>query len=332
MLRLAPCKTASAYPFGGASKPKQGDMKHSGGADQDFRELVQKVPEGSLFTIVSDSCHSGGLLDKAKEQIGNSTRQNQTQSREREERSDSGSSFRSFLKETVRDVFESEGTHLRGSRHSQSHYGGDDQKETYAQPTDGHTKNRSLPLSTLVEMLKEKTGKDDIDVGSIRMTLFNIFGDDASPKVKKFMKVMLGKFQQGQPGEEGGFMGMIGALAQEFLKAKLEGNEEEAFKPAIEQQVHSVDEVYAGTKTWAPNNGILISGCQSNQTSADATTPQGSYGALSNAIQSILADKRGNVTSKDLVLKARELLSKQGYTQQPGLYCSDEHVHVSFIC
>ncbi|KAG8078205.1 hypothetical protein GUJ93_ZPchr0007g3388 [Zizania palustris] len=283
--------------------------------DQDFRELVQEVPEGCLFTIVSDSCHSGGLLDKAKEQIGNSTRQNQTQSREHEERSNSGSSFRSFLKETVRDVFESEGTHLpAGSRHGHS-----------------HTKNRSLPLSTLVEMLKEKTGKDDIDVGSIRLTLFNIFGDDASPKVKKFMKVMLGKFQQGQSGE-GGLMGMVGALAQEFLKAKLEGNEEEAFKPAIEQEVHSVDEVYAGTiKTC--NNGILISGCQSNQTSADATTPQGSYGALSNAIQSIiLADKRGNVTNNDLVLKARELLSKQGYTQQPGLYCSDEHVHVSFIC
>jgi hypothetical protein len=185
-------------------------------------------------------------------------------------------------------------------------------------------------------MLKEQTGKDDINVGSIRMTLFNIFGDDASPKIKKFMKVMLGKFHQGQSGEHGGgggVMGMVGALAQEFLKAKLEGNEEEAFKPAIEQEVHSVDEVYAGTKAWAPNNGILISGCQTNQTSADATTPQGvSFGALSNAIQTILAGKHGKVTNKDLVMKAREILSKQGYTQQPGLYCGDENVHVAFIC
>jgi len=303
-------------------------------ADQDFRELVQKVPEGCLFTIVSDSCHSGGLLDSAKEQIGNSTRQNKTQSREPDERphSGSGSGFRSFLKETARDLLESEGIHIPHSRH-----GGDDQDDAYAQPTgDGRTKNRSLPLSTLIEMLKEQTGKDDIDVGSIRMTLFNIFGDDASPKIKKFMKVMLGKFHQDESGEHGsggGVLGMVGALAQEFLKAKLEGNEEEAFKPALEQEVHSVDEVYAGTKAWAPNNGILISGCQTNQTSADATTPQGvSFGALSNAIQTILADKHGRVTNKDLVMKARELLSKQGYTQQPGLYCSDEHVHVAFIC
>lgn len=308
-------------------------------ADQDFRELVQKVPDGCLFTIVSDSCHSGGLLDSAKEQIGNSTKQNKTQSREPEERpaSGSGSGFRSFLKETVRDVFESEGIHIPHSRHGHSQYGGDDQDEAYEQPSrDGRTKNRSLPLSTLIEMLKEQTGKDDIDVGSIRMTLFNIFGDDASPKIKKFMKVMLGKFHQGQSGEEGGgggVMGMVGALAQEFLKAKLEGNEEEAFKPALEQEVHSVDEVYAGTKAWAPNNGILISGCQTSQTSADATTPQGvSFGALSNAIQSILSEKHGKVTNKDLVMKAREMLAKQGYTQQPGLYCSDEHVHVAFIC
>ncbi|KAF8716739.1 hypothetical protein HU200_025824 [Digitaria exilis] len=307
--------------------------------DQDFRELVQKVPDGCLFTIVSDSCHSGGLLDSAKEQIGNSTKQNKTQSREPEERPDSGSGsgFRSFLKETVRDVFESEGIHIPHSRHGHSQYGGDDQDEAYGQSSrDGRTKNRSLPLSTLIEMLKEQTGKDDIDVGSIRMTLFNIFGDDASPKIKKFMKVMLGKFHQGQSGEHGGsggVMGMVGALAQEFLKAKLEGNEEEAFKPALEQEVHSVDEVYAGTKAWAPNNGILISGCQTNQTSADATTPQGvSFGALSNAIQSILSDKHGKVTNKDLVMKAREMLAKQGYTQQPGLYCSDEHVHVAFIC
>lgn len=305
---------------------------------------MQKVPDGCIFTIVSDSCHSGGLLDKAKEQIGNSTRQNQTQSREYEERSgtrknqtqsreyeersDSGSSFRSFLKETVRDVFESH------SHHGQSQYGGEDQDEAYSQPTgDGRTKNRSLPLSTLIEMLKEQTGKDDIEVGSIRMTLFNVFGEDASPKIKKFMKVMLGKFNEGGSGQQGGVMGMVGSLAHEFLKAKLEGNEEETFKPALEQDVQSAGEVYAGTKAWAPNNGILISGCQTSQTSADATTPQGSsFGALSNAIQTILADKHGKITNKDLVMKAREALSKQGYTQQPGLYCSDEHVHVSFIC
>jgi hypothetical protein len=39
-------------------------------ADVDFRELVDKVPQGATFTKLSDSCHSGGLIDQEKEQIG----------------------------------------------------------------------------------------------------------------------------------------------------------------------------------------------------------------------------------------------------------------------
>ncbi|KAJ1274026.1 hypothetical protein BS78_05G031900 [Paspalum vaginatum] len=38
--------------------------------DVDFRELVDRVPRGASFTMVSDSCHSGGLIDQEKEQIG----------------------------------------------------------------------------------------------------------------------------------------------------------------------------------------------------------------------------------------------------------------------
>jgi hypothetical protein len=67
------------------------------------------------------------------------------------------------------------------------------------------------------------------------------------------------------------------------------------------------------------------------ETSADATTPDGtSYGALGNAI--LGEKKRGAVTNKEVVVKAREKLSKQGYTQQPGLYCNDEHAKLPFIC
>ncbi|GJN14823.1 hypothetical protein PR202_gb01688 [Eleusine coracana subsp. coracana] len=300
--------------------------------DQDFTELVRKVPSGCLFTIVSDSCHSGGLLDKTKEQIGHSTKQNKSQHREREEPAPI-TAFRSFLKETVRDAFESRGIHIPHRGHGQSgqgDYGDEEPREVESTP-DARIKKRSLPLSTLIEMLKEKTGKDDIDVGSIRMTLFHLFGDDASPKIKKFMKVMLGKLQQGQ---HGGVVGVVGALALEFLKAKLEGNAEEemgALQPTMNQEVGSVQEVYAGTTARVPSNGVLISGCQTDQTSADATTPKGvSYGALSNAIQAILAE-HGTVTNEELVLKARKMLSKQGYTQQPGLYCSDEHASVAFL-
>lgn len=287
--------------------------------DDEFRELVDKVPQRCRITIVSDSCHSGGLIDETKEQIGESTKQ------QSEDSSDSNFSFRSFLKQTVHDAFESRGSH--------SETDGDATREYNAH---SYIKNRSLPLSTLIDILKQKTGKDDIDVGKIRPTLFDVFGEDASPKVKKFMKVLLDKLQSGEGNEGGGFMSMVGSLAQEFLKHKLEQNDDHYVKPALNTELHSKYEAYAGAKQGGlPDNGILISGCQTDQTSADASPPgskDGAYGALSNAIQSILEETDGEISNRELVLRARKILIKQGFTQRPGLYCSDTHVDVPFIC
>ncbi len=38
--------------------------------DDDVRELVNQIPAGVAFTFLSDSCHSGGMIDNEKEQIG----------------------------------------------------------------------------------------------------------------------------------------------------------------------------------------------------------------------------------------------------------------------
>ncbi|THG13585.1 metacaspase-5-like [Camellia sinensis] len=307
-------------------------------ADDDFREFVDKVPEGCRITIVSDSCHSGGLIDDAKEQIGESTR-NSHQGNE------SGFGFKSFLHQTVENAFESRGIQLpSGLRHHHRHHeeAVNDTEAEAGYGNWGYLKSKSLPLSTLIEILKQKTGKDDIDVGKLRPALFDIFGEDASPKVKKFMKVIMNKLQEhcggeGEGGDEGsGFLGKVGNLAQEFLKQKLDENDESYAKPALETEVASKQEVYAGaSKRALPENGILISGCQTDQTSADAS-PSGNadeaYGALSNAIQMIIAETDGTVNNQELVLRARELLKSQGFTQRPGLYCSDHHVDAPFVC
>ncbi|PIA37652.1 hypothetical protein AQUCO_03000301v1 [Aquilegia coerulea] len=297
--------------------------------DDDFREFVDNVPQGCRITIVSDSCHSGGLIDEAKEQIGESTKQAEEQD---------GSSFKDFLHQTVSTAFESRGIHLPlgEGRHRRRH----DDDDSEAEQQDGHV-SRSLPLSTLIEILKEKTGKDDIDVGKLRPALFDIFGEDSSPKVKKFMNFIMTKLQHGDNeggsgGGGGGLMGMVGNLAQEFLKQKLEENDGDYGKPAAATKIGSKQEVYAGaSKRALPESGILVSGCQTNQTSADAN-PSGSaddaYGALSNAIQTIIAETDGTVTNKELVLKAREILKRQGFTQRPGLYCSDDHADGPFVC
>lgn len=60
-----------------------------------------------------------------------------------------------------------------------------------------------------------------------------------------------------------------------------------------------------------PNKGILITGCQSMETSADVTDTKGrSFGALSHLVVQVLrrhAKKRGNqpITNRELVLKVK---------------------------
>ncbi|KAL3528144.1 hypothetical protein ACH5RR_012800 [Cinchona calisaya] len=308
--------------------------------DDDFRDLVDRVPEGCRITIVSDSCHSGGLIDEAEEQIGESTKKYSRELRDEDQDRDRGFGFRGFLKHKVQGALESRGIHGFRSHPKEEAEVEEEEEEAWGEDGRVKTRNKSLPLSTLIEILKQKTGKDDIDVGKLRPTLFDIFGEDASPKVKKFMKVILNKLQEhggGVGGESsGGFMGMVGSLAQQFLEQKLQENDENYAKPALETEIGSKHEAYAGaTRRQLPDSGILVSGCQTDQTSADAT-PQGnaseSYGALSNAIQTIIAESDGAITNQELVLKARELLKKQGFTQRPGLYCSDPHVDAPFVC
>ncbi|XP_028799665.1 metacaspase-5 [Neltuma alba] len=304
--------------------------------DDDFKEFVDKVPRGCKLTIVSDSCHSGGLIEETKEQIGESTGGG-----EGEHDSGSGFGFRSFVKQKVEDAIESRGIHIPSALRHHLRNGDDEEERDFVVSREsdyGYVKSRSLPLSTLVDILKQKTGKDDIAVGKLRPALFDAFGEDASPKVKKFMNIVFTKLQHGSAeGEQGGgIMGMVGSLAQEFLKQNLNENDEGYAKPALETRVESKHEVYAGSSSRRlPAGGILMSGCQSDQTSADAS-PSGdsdkAYGAFSNAIQAIIEDTDGAVTYHELVTKAREILERQGFTQKPGLYCGDHDVDAPFVC
>ncbi|XP_071690324.1 metacaspase-4-like isoform X10 [Rutidosis leptorrhynchoides] len=259
--------------------------------DDDIRELVDKVPKGCRITFVSDSCHSGGLIDDAKEQIGES------------------------CKEKTGDALQSAFSH-----------------DNIAE--DSTLTNRSLPLDTLVDILKQKTGNHNINVGNVRPTLFDVFGEDSTPKIKKFMKVLMDTFKGGTE-DGGGFLGKIGVLAQDFLKEKFENNADYG-KPAMETEVGGKQDAYAGSKkNKLPENGILISGCQSDQTSADATPSADRaepFGALSHAIQMIIQETDGKVSNRELVVKARNSLKKQGFKQRPGLYCDDKHVDSPFIC
>lgn len=164
-------------------------------SDDDIRETVSKVPKDCSFTFVPDSCHSGGLIDSAKEQIGES-----------------------FKK-----------------------------------------KPKTIWISWMMK------------------TIWNARWRHQWRARKRAM--------QGQ--SNGGF-----------------GN----------------------------NGGILLSGCQTDQVSADVGSKEKAFGAFTNSIQIILAETKGEISYRELVLKSRKLLEEQGYRQRPGLYCSDSYVNAPFIC
>lgn len=84
-----------------------------------------------------------------------------------------------------------------------------------------------------------------------------------------------------------------------------------------------------------PDAGILLSGCQANESSADMNPDSAggkAYGAFSNAIENVLEKNPAALSNKQVVVMARERLKQQGLGQQhPCLYCSDENAEAVFL-
>lgn len=331
--------------------------------DDDFRDLVNQIPVGVTFTFLSDSCHSGGLIDSTKEQIGNTAvNYASLPSNAGEDESGGGGgglwgmmgkdvdpeeaenrslSFRGLLskaKNKVKDHASKKRSDGDTERPDTENF---DFESQYLQESGQQFKNKNLDISTLTEILSQRTGHE-VQVGNIRTTIFDMFGDDASPKVKTFVNVILNQLQSAKA--EGGVMGMVSGLAGQFLKAKLDADspDQVASYTAAAGSVHpsSSRAAYGGVRPSAshrarPDAGILLSGCQHNETSADAT-PAGdhskSYGAFSNALIGVLAKTDGPISNRDLVMQIRESLGQSGFKQHPCLFCTDENADAHFIC
>lgn len=84
-----------------------------------------------------------------------------------------------------------------------------------------------------------------------------------------------------------------------------------------------------------PDGGILLSGCQANESSADMKPSMGegkAYGAFSNAVQMVLKEHSSQTLSnKQVVTEARKVLKTQGLDQHPCLYCTNENVDAAFL-
>jgi len=83
-----------------------------------------------------------------------------------------------------------------------------------------------------------------------------------------------------------------------------------------------------------PDEGILLSGCQADETSADMSPGQGggkAYGAFSNAVEMVLRENEGGLSNREVVVRARKVLQSKGFEQHPCLYCSDENADAPFL-
>ena len=119
-------------------------------ADDAFRFLVHKLPPNVTLTVVADSCHSGGLIEHVKEQIGES--------------------FKSSVKG------------------GEGHCGNKEEDATppdhIKNQCDGRGDvkilNRSVSEETLKKVLREKTGnaEESSDLKSMKINLREVFGEE----------------------------------------------------------------------------------------------------------------------------------------------------------
>lgn len=186
------------------------------------------MPKGASFTILSDSCHSGGLIDKEKEQIG-------------------------LLSLSTDKNLGNRTNHVNFS------------------------KPRTLPFQAVMHHLTSLTR---INTSDLATHLLELFGADAS-LMFRLSPVELGLKWPERDGDE----------------------------------------------------GILLSGCQAKETSADVNAGGKAYGAFSNAVQMVLKEEEtGSLSNKQVVIMARKLLWSQGFSgQHPCLYCADYNADASFL-
>ncbi|KAK4481814.1 hypothetical protein RD792_012725 [Penstemon davidsonii] len=108
----------------------------------------------------------------------------------------------------------------------------------------------------------------------------------------------------------------------------------ELFGPDASLMFHELEPI---SKPLKPDEGILLSGCQTNETSADVEIMEDgrkACGVFSNAVQMVLKENSaGPLSNKQLVLLARKILAIQHFVNQhPCLYCSNENADAKFLC
>eukprot|EP00192_Tetraselmis_astigmatica_P013015 CAMPEP_0117667162 /NCGR_PEP_ID=MMETSP0804-20121206/10800_1 /TAXON_ID=1074897 /ORGANISM="Tetraselmis astigmatica, Strain CCMP880" /LENGTH=385 /DNA_ID=CAMNT_0005474831 /DNA_START=6 /DNA_END=1160 /DNA_ORIENTATION=- len=276
--------------------------------DDDLRRILTPLKDGVNFTMIADCCHSGTMLDHTEVQIEGNKDPNAA------DMPDLGSLAAMF---GLKDI-----------------QGGNRGLEI---------KNRSLPTETLFQLLGQSSG-GKVDATNIHSTITNLFGADASPMIQQIATIALPMLMeslsgagQSSGGSGGGGGGSAGAMSSclPMLMGMLcggggssggSGNASGGAAGGGAGQAYQVPNVPLpgqkppASEQLADDKGILITGCQSHETSADAcpsADKSQAYGALSNAIQTVVKTHMANnpgqpLIYRDLVLIVRKTLLQAG--------------------
>ncbi|GAX76877.1 hypothetical protein CEUSTIGMA_g4323.t1 [Chlamydomonas eustigma] len=200
---------------------------------------------------------------------------------------------------------------------------------------------RSLSYEELCAMLSElmPDGKKvgGAEGGSVHHAMLSLFGEHASGKSRFYQGLKTG-FQHLGDQISSGFSSLF--------HHSVTGDHQPAAAAAASSvsggpHTSSIPAPTPGPSGLSPDVGILFTGCQDKETSADARPATGKpHGAFTNALVAVVHDHAIKVqngaanyplTCRNLVLGVRHSLVKSGFAQSPCLECSLKWADTPFI-
>ncbi|GMH36197.1 hypothetical protein BSKO_04065 [Bryopsis sp. KO-2023] len=286
--------------------------------DDDLRAIVKDLDDAVFFTFIADCCHSGGMLDHAGIQITGP-------------KSDSVAppvdvgAFLSAVGLKPKQVRGKKMEDLSGV----------------------NITNRSLPTEALMGLLGNKLGKP-VGQGDLRPALGSLFGADASQKVQQYLQVagMLVSMVEGTETAKTGCLATLLPMIKQLL-GKIGGGGgggggaagQPQHPPSAPPSVLPPGVKPPSEELLAQDKGVLITGCQASETSADACIGNDvskSFGALTNAVTTIVRSHHAKnpgqpLPYSTLVYSVRDMLDKSGFSQNPCLEGSAKNADSNFV-
>jgi len=271
--------------------------------DDDLKEYFKKLPPGCRVTCVTDCCHSGSMLDGEMVMI-----EGPKSDDEEEEEEESDDQHESILGGT------------REFNHS----------------------SRSLPIETLAGILGGNLGHDvDATSGGIHGAIAEKFGKKAGRfgKLGYLASKMFGRNKD----DDGGSSSSSSSSGEDegYRNASSDSSDSSCYSDYDEDKYdEDLDEDWEEEyedEEWddeeeSEDVAVLITGCQSHETSADVTTNDGdAFGALTKTLSAVVAADP-TISYYDLVSKVRSRLNTEGFSQNPCLECNTTNSDRRFIC